>query len=86
MRLPGIRITTSRLMVAMAVIAVYLASYRALVERDIIGGVGRYPRQVSEWYAHAPRFCGYFFAPANRLDRALRPRYWAVPACVYRGA
>jgi hypothetical protein len=70
-------------MVAMAVVAVYLASYRALVSRDIMVNSDRYPTQVHESYGHAPRLCGYLFAPANRLDRALRPRYWATPACVY---
>ena len=83
MRPPRIRITTGRLMVAMAVLAVYLASYRALVSCDIRSGAGRYSNQLDEFYIHAPRFCGYLFAPANRLDRALRPRYWEVPACVY---
>jgi hypothetical protein len=70
-------------MVAVAVLAVYLASYHALVYRDIRANSGRYPGQVHEMYGHAFRICGYLFAPANRLDRALRPRYWAVPSCVY---
>ena len=83
MRTPGVRITTGRLTVAMAVIAVHLASYCALVSRDIMVKSDRYPTQVHESYGLAPRICGYLFAPANRLDRALRPRYWAVPACVF---
>lgn len=67
----------------MAVVAIYLASYRALVSRVIYVGSPRYPQQVIESYDHAPRLCGILFAPANRLDRAIRPRYWAAPASVY---
>lgn len=83
MRLPRLRFTTGRLLVAVAMIAVYLASYHALVYRDIRANSDRYPAQAQEMYGHAPRFCDYLFAPADWLDRALRPRYWATPACVY---
>lgn len=83
MRTPGVRITTGRLMVAVAVIAVYLACYQALVYRDIRADSDRYPAQVQEVYGHAHRVCVYLFAPANWLDRAIRPRYWATPASVY---
>jgi len=70
-------------MVAIAVLAVYLAGYRALVLPNIYEGSGRHPDQVAESYRCSSRLCLVVFAPANRLDRALRPRYWARPACVW---
>jgi hypothetical protein len=84
MRLPGIvKPTVLRSMVAIAVLAVYLASYRALVLPVIYLGSEGHPDQVEASYRYAPRLCTVLFAPANRLDRALRPRYWARPACVW---
>jgi hypothetical protein len=83
MRLAGVRITTRRLMAAMLLIAVYFASYRALVTPSIYQESQRYRDQVGESYRCAPRLCTIIFAPANRLDRTLRPGYWAKPACVW---
>jgi hypothetical protein len=83
MRLPCVRITVHRWMVAIAALAVYLAAYRALVLPNIYNSSETYPDQVAEFYRCSPKFCTVVFAPANRLDRTLRPRYWARPACVW---
>ncbi len=83
MRRPGLRITMRGSMLAIAVLAVYLAGYRALVRPDVFQESPSHPGQVTEFYPDAPRFCEVVFAPANWIDRALRPRYWARPGCVW---
>jgi hypothetical protein len=83
MRPPDIRITVRRRMVAMVVFAVYLAIYRALVLASILQKSQWHPDQVGESYRYSPRFCTVVFAPANLLDRSIRPRYCSKPACVW---
>ena len=83
MKLPGFQITVRRLMVAMVFVALYLATYRALVYRDLFHGSTRHQAQVVECYSYVPWICTVLFDPANRLDRAIRPKYWSTPSSVF---
>jgi hypothetical protein len=64
-------------MLAVAVVGAYLGCYLALVER-----CASRDRTVA-LYSRYDRACQALFAPAHRLDRAIRPAYWAPPACVW---
>ena len=83
MKPPRLRITAQRLMVAMVFVAFDLATYRALVYRNLFHGSTRHPAQVVECYSYLPRLCTVVFDPANRLDRAIRPFYWSSPSSAY---
>jgi hypothetical protein len=83
MKPPDFRITVRRLMIAMVFVAFYLATYRALVYRDLFHGSTRHQSQVVECYSYLPRSCSVLFEPANRLDRAIRPSYWSTPSSVF---
>jgi hypothetical protein len=71
------------MMIAVAAFALYLASYRDLVATNIFEDSAGHPDQVAETYRCFPHLCCLVFAPANQLDRLVRPRYWAKPASIW---
>lgn len=67
----------------------YVGSYAALVRPGLFDSP-RYAGQVEERYPCAERAgrraetaCRSVYAPANWLDRKLRPRAWDPPACIW---
>ena len=82
-RCPRVRLRLRGLMVMTATLAVYFWSYRTLVNRDLFHNSPVDRAQVEAQYPGPYRLGAIVFAPANQLDRLIRPHYWASPACVY---